>query len=1299
MNKNTNEHILDILDLNKLNREQRLAVFLDRHTFISANAGSGKTSVIIKKYLFELLNNPIIEKDPENIVAITFTNKAAGEMTKRVYKSLEEIIESKKLKSWGLSKREFQNIYKNLTKSKISTIHSFCSSIIKEFPIESNLVPGYKEGAMKEIDIAMDEILNQFFKDLINNKENNQDEYNFVAKYGIFTLSHYLKSIYYKREWLYNDDGSVRKLSSELFDKLKNEYLDYIFSKIRIVVDSYDKSLLKNKIYFESYIEGIQGKEPKIKSQTNYDSFISKLTELKSILQNQNSSISLEEIKDKLNGLMIDDKIKRTNVYNFLFPTGNHYFESNDKLTKEIKNIIQSINSNLLNDKLNQLTINDTNIFLDVASRFLDLVNNFKYEESLIDFDDVLIIADRLLDYPHILESVRSKTKLLMVDEFQDTSHVQFSIVKKIVGVGNLSNIKLVLVGDEKQSIYEFRNAEIEVFKQSKEFIKEINSSFHINMNNNHKIEERFIYGDVRAEEDENLGVVELKTSYRMAPYLVSFLNDINLINFNNAIKPSIYDYFKETIIDKNLTKYNEFVYGIKSDLIKDFSENCKIEVDVLINESKNKSNQYSNDSEIINEDREFKENKDKIAALVTNRVIKLLNDGVSFGNIAIISRKKTYFEDIKAKLDEKGIPNVNHSKYNIFQKREIKDIYLYLKFIEDPYNDLNLAGLLRSYFFNFNDSEVLNLYETTTKSGATSLFEKFEESLTTDNTKNKEVFQFLSNVLENNVIFNFSILIDFLIANSYWNDVVLFLKKENEFNESVRLFNQEVQKFQESNDLNLTELLNYIFSQINSDEKENDEEASIDKNKINILTIHASKGLEFKNVILFNLELDETKENNQNKDIKFSKYLKFPALKLINERNLEDEDDSETDNDSNKKNTENDEKLYGIFAEYESVESKIKNICEKVRLFYVGLSRAEEGLYLLANLKKSDKNVLSIPNNSFIKYLYEYKTSLNNSPVDIEKVNDKGEFLLKNKKIYAQSLKERKEESISYKFKFNELSLEELNLDYDVATEKNIEDEKINLDKKINIEITKEDFTATKFKNYNIYKSEYFKRYILGAPEFKFVSDIKVTDFEDKPLENATERGILVHYLMENILNWLDLNNELIPEKVDELLNEAKVPEDNKQYYFDILNNFVDSLFFKNIIGYKSKFISELSLKLPLDKSYLSCKIDFCFQIDNENIEVWDWKTDRISNDKEFQDKIDIYTYQLKSYVYACYFYFNKPKKITTRLIFLDKLKENDNTENFIYKREYFENEIQEIGKELTQTLRKVNKLNFGLE
>ncbi len=1295
MNKNTNEHILDILDLNKLNREQRLAVFLDRHTFISANAGSGKTSVIIKKYLFELLNNPIIDKNPENIVAITFTNKAAGEMAKRVYKSLEDIIDSKQLSDWELNKREFQNIYKNLSKSKISTIHSFCSSIIKEYPIESNLVPGYKEGAMKEIDIAMDEILNQLFKDLINNKENNQDEYNFVAKYGIYSLSKYLKSIYYKREWLYNDDGSIRKLTKDLFDSFKNDYKDYLISRIRIVVDSYDKGLYNNKQEFESTIENTKDKNSKGKSQFNYNLFVSKITELKGILTSQNDNINLEEIIEKLNGLMLCGKIKQSLTHNFLFPFGNVYFDSNEKLKSEINKIIISIKSNLLSDTYNQLTINDTNTFLEIVRRFLELVNNFKYDESLIDFDDVLIIADKLLDHPHILESVRSKTKLLMVDEFQDTSHVQFSIVKKIVGVGDLSNIKLVLVGDEKQSIYEFRNAEIEVFKQSKDFIKEINSDLHISLNGNKKIDEHFIYGDVRAKEDENLGVVELKTSYRMAPYLVSFLNDINLVNFNNATKPSIYDYFKESIIDKNLTNYNEFVFGIKSELINDFSNNCKIEVDVLISESKNRSHKNGNDRDSDNETKEYNENKDKITALVTNRVIKLINDGVSFGSIAIISRKKTYFADIKAKLDEKGIPNVNHSKYNIFHKREIKDIYLYLKFIEDPYNDLNLAGLLRSYFFNFNDSEVLNLYETTTKSGTTSLYEKLEESLSNDNAKNKEVFQFLSNALENNVLFSFSMLIDFLIANSYWNDAVLFLDKENEFSESIRLFNQELQKFQESNDLNLTELLNYMLIQIYSEEKENEEEASIDKNKINILTIHASKGLEFKNVILINLESDLIKENNKNQDIKFSKHLKFPALKLINEENFDDENDSESENII----VGDEEKSNGIIDEYGGIERKIKNMCENVRLFYVALSRAEEGLYLLANLKNTKTKALTIPNNSFIKYLYDYKASLNNSPVNIEKINDKDEYLLKNKKIYVQSLKERKEEFISYKFKFNELSIEDLKLEYNANQEEKFVNENIDLDKEIKIEITKEDFTATKFKNYHTYKPEYFKRYILGAPDFKFISDIKVTDFDDKPLENATERGIIVHYLMENILKWLDDNNELIPEKVEEILNETKVPEDNKQYYFDILNNFVDSLFFKNIIKYKSKFISELSLKLPLEKSYLSCKIDFCFKIDNENIEVWDWKTDRISNEKEFQEKIDIYTYQLKSYVYACYFYFNKPKKITTRLIFLDMLKENDNTENWIFKKEYSENDIPIIEKELIQTLKKVNKLNFGLE
>jgi ATP-dependent exoDNAse (exonuclease V) beta subunit len=92
MNFNEENQIESLLNLNNYNREQRLAIFSDRHNFISANAGSGKTTVLIRKYIYELMKNKIVDMNPESIVAITFTNKAASDMLKKAYETFEDLL-------------------------------------------------------------------------------------------------------------------------------------------------------------------------------------------------------------------------------------------------------------------------------------------------------------------------------------------------------------------------------------------------------------------------------------------------------------------------------------------------------------------------------------------------------------------------------------------------------------------------------------------------------------------------------------------------------------------------------------------------------------------------------------------------------------------------------------------------------------------------------------------------------------------------------------------------------------------------------------------------------------------------------------------------------------------------------------------------------------------------------------------------------------------------------------------------------------------------------------------------------
>ena len=123
--------IVDIMD-----PQQQAIETIDKNLAVSAGAGTGKTKVLTERYIYILEHGKLEEfKAIESIVAITFTNKATQEMIERIRKEI------KKNFSKGPKWRRF---YRDLERANISTIHGFCSKILRENPIEANIDPYFE---------------------------------------------------------------------------------------------------------------------------------------------------------------------------------------------------------------------------------------------------------------------------------------------------------------------------------------------------------------------------------------------------------------------------------------------------------------------------------------------------------------------------------------------------------------------------------------------------------------------------------------------------------------------------------------------------------------------------------------------------------------------------------------------------------------------------------------------------------------------------------------------------------------------------------------------------------------------------------------------------------------------------------------------------------------------------------------------------------------------------------------------------------------------------------------------------
>jgi len=1244
------EKVEDLLDLNKSNREQRLAIFLDRHSFISANAGSGKTSVLIKKYIYELIKNENIDNNPENIVAITFTKKAASEMLKRVYESFEKILEEDKFAEWGFSRYEFEKIYRNLSKARISTIHSFCVEIIKDYPLEAGLIPGFREINSDDINDECEEINNGYLKTVFKNEDDKyKDENELIERLELYKFRTLISNILKKHNRFNKMKDIINK--DNYISEIKKIYEEYLIYQLELCINEIELMLLEMNNFTEDLdknytqqLSEFNNKFLKIKLQFENNEF----EEINLVSVNYGRPYFLNKV----------DKFLEARGYKFKIEKHAEFLK---KLQNKFNDFYNSDDNNFIQQ------IKDIKLFIKIAQEIDKLIEEYKIENNLIDFDNILYFANKLLDNETICKKVRSGIKLLMVDEFQDTSDVQYEIVRKIVGDGDLNEIKLLIVGDEKQSIYAFRDAEIGVFKESKVLVKELNESLIFKG----KIKSEFRQGDIIAQNEEKYGVVSLLTTYRLLPHLVAFINETSRLSFT-YLDNYKYNYFKN-IMKSNVTHYNDFVYGIKDNIkpdnpsiIEKINSN-PIEFLYYLKEYDEDNYQYfaSEDNSNYDEVKNIEEVK-----MIAIRIKELLDSGHSAGEIGVLSVKSNDFNNLSIELDKYNIPNVVHGHKKYYLSREIKDVYCYLRFLIEPDYDLNLAALLKSYFFAFSDSEILELSIMGEK---ISLLEKLKLASDQDKAKYKTVYNYLISALNNYVVYDINGLINYLRLNSFWYKSLNVLQINDEVEDNINLLISSLEDFLENKSNNFSDMIDYITSKINDEkDKREKEDVLIQSDKVNILTIHSSKGLEFDIVIIMNMfnQLQITSKVEE-----YSNNYSFVFKPNIDKRRNVDTPLS---------------KLF-------SIEKNIIEYSEKIRLLYVGMTRARNKL-IFTNQINFNKNGSISTRDTFSNYIIGYLTDKLNYENYTESMVE-FEF---NDNIYAQDLGTTKQEyDIKYKIIKKYYRLNDLNFTSAMELRDDYENPKKYLDKKIPIKITKEDFTATKFKNINAYESEYFKKYILKVPEELLSKDYDFTDFDGNKIVNSAAKGNVIHFLMENQYRWLTFELNVRHDRLEDLIIEGKkiynIDADINSELFRICNNFANSYYLKKYDKFLSEFIFELAIKMPLGKSYLSCKIDLCF-MNGDTLEIWDWKTDKIEDDVDIEKKNKLYIHQLETYVVVAYYYFNKPKKIKAKLLYLDYLVDYDNSDRWVSEFEFTDKDIPKIVDNLKKSLIKTNKMNYGI-
>jgi len=424
-------------------QQQAIINAITTNVAVSAGAGSGKTQVLIGRFM-HILENSLLAgistgKYPLNVdqlVAITFTKKAAAEMRSRLRQELNERLQSLQLAAEECVDKAVQKLYadfwraqlERLPRTHISTIHSLCSYILRENPLEANLDPQFTVAEEYDGASFVQECLEQYVRTALKNK--NEHITALAEAYGLGSfltqlnlLLPRLKEIKAAGDLLkpYRDNLTSIALEKERLCDCLRELIDHSDLYKKPASKAYKEALANLAVHYVELAEGIKA-EP----------------------------AAFGPMWETFTGVQARNDFK--------------------KIMQEIKGLAASISMK----EMDALAIPIVEHWQAILEELYAYVQQQKLAVDMLTFDDLEDSAIKLLrEYPEVRSRYHQHFAHIMVDEFQDTNDKQRELIYLLCGDNKdeLAGDKLFVVGDPKQSIYRFRGADVSVFRRVQEEI------------------------------------------------------------------------------------------------------------------------------------------------------------------------------------------------------------------------------------------------------------------------------------------------------------------------------------------------------------------------------------------------------------------------------------------------------------------------------------------------------------------------------------------------------------------------------------------------------------------------------------------------------------------------------------------------------------------------------------------------------------------------------------------------------------------------------------------------------------
>jgi ATP-dependent helicase/nuclease subunit A len=682
--------------------QQKVIDTRDKNLLVSAAAGSGKTAVLVERIISMICegDKPV---DIDHLLVVTFTNAAAAEMRERIGKAIDKRLQD------DPDNLHLQRQISLLQSAQITTIHSFCLNVIRNYFHRIDLDPSFKIAEDSEITLMKSDVISDILERWY--EAGTEEFHDFVESYSysksdlpieelVLQLYGFAMSDPWPRVWILRmrkrfEIGSLTEMNQTSW---MCELLDYV----KIVLEDLGR---KNARALEicNEADGPSAYEAALLSD-------------RSILGALNKAESYEEYAGLFPGISYD-RLSNKREEGVQPWKKDRVKELREEVKKGIKDLTNQYFFQTPEEMLADLQAvgRIMQVLFDLTLEFMDEFAGKKEEKNLIDFNDLEHFALKILVREEPLPDSEGGTIArptdaaielseqfaeILIDEYQDSNMVQETILRSI-SREDMGRPNRFMVGDVKQSIYKFRLAMPEIFMEK--------------------------YGSYSCEEQTREGEVnyyqriDLDKNFRSRETVLKYVNQIFEQIMQRNVGGIVYD-------EAASLKYGELYEEVLSPEDMPSEEICSriardTELLLITEEEADALSDTGEDKEESDEEEAVYTKRELEARAIVRRIKELIHPETGMmvfdqksrlhrlarlKDIVILLRSMAGWSDVFVNtLMQEGIPAYADTGTGYFQTLEITSILNMLKIIDNPRQDIPLAGVLYSSMVGLTTTEL----------------------------------------------------------------------------------------------------------------------------------------------------------------------------------------------------------------------------------------------------------------------------------------------------------------------------------------------------------------------------------------------------------------------------------------------------------------------------------------------------------------------------------------------------------------------------------------------------------------